>query len=155
MSRTYRRKARLGRHTRWPFVTTLALTFFVSSPDLAQDVPVPSNTRQPIVTNQFSTTTSGALHERAPGLYIQQAIAVNQGTASFWDGGPEPEISFFRETFEEMFQMFIDEFSNILTSLDLFISMLSGLPSGSTSPDTFIPISNAATTGQGTTVQIE
>ena len=60
----------------------MVLVFAFAAQTQAQDnLPEPpsGNTRQPIVSDQFNTTSGGALQLRRPGLYVQQGIAVQNG----------------------------------------------------------------------------
>ena len=82
----------------------LGVVMLQASPAVAQDEPptnlpeddepgtTPVSGRQPIVTNQFATTTTGALQERHPGLYVQQGIASTRGELDFLTGDEEPDV---------------------------------------------------------------
>ena len=128
---------------------TLLLTGSVlsSSEARAQD-------RQPnVITNQFSTTTGGALNARRPGLIIQQGIAAQQGSLPIVGGPPMPE-PFLQETLFIIMQSMFDSILAILDTINLAAG-LGGLASlfglddgGGTMQMTTVP--NPTTTGQGT-----
>lgn len=109
----------------------------------------PTGGRQPIIQNQFTTTSGGALQIRRPGLYIQQGIAVQNGQGNF-SGVPEEELGWVRETADNIALDFINVFTDLFGMLDTLIGSINP-GSGSAA---FVPISNAATTGQGTSVPI-
>ena len=109
----------------------------------------PTGGRQPIVQNQFTTTSGGALQLRRPGLYIQQGFAVQNGQGSF-PGAPEEEPSWVRQTTDTIALDFINVFTDLFGALNAIIGSIN--PSSGSAA--FVPISNAATTGQGTSVPI-
>ena len=106
-----------------------------------------------IVQNQFTTTSTGALHQRAPGLFIRQAIALQNGDLEL-SGTPAPvEPNFLRDTANQVALAIIDSFQNILDTLNTAIGALGGLSTtGGTGTST---ISNPTTTGAGTTTPIQ
>ncbi len=93
---------------------------FAAQTQAQDNLPEPpsGNTRQPIVTDQFNTTSGGALQLRRPGLYVQQGIAVQNGGAGFIDGG---EIvaphSFIGQTIRDIFTIIIDSINDALSLL--------------------------------------
>ncbi len=114
------------------------------------------NERQPVITadGQFTTVTSGALQNRAPGLYVQQGLAVNNGTLDLFDGNVDDSPGFIGETFEMILLSVLDIINQFLTSLNLVSgnNSLSGLlPGGSTGS-----LTNLLTggTGSGATVPV-
>jgi hypothetical protein len=125
----------------------------------------PAGERQPaIITNQFNTTSGGSLNERRPGLMIQQAIALNQGT-DILTGDIPPDDTFFQDTFYMIFEAIIDGVSNFLQTLNLastfgdfdlpFLDggLGDGLGNGDSTPD-MVTIPNSTTTGQGNTTTV-
>ncbi len=140
-------------------LTSVACAFLGSSAAQAQDRQegpgtAPVSGRQPIVTNQFTAATGGAIQNRRPGLYVQQGIAVHEGTTGFFTGVPDEPPNFLRDTLEQILFEAFDVIQGFMDGIQLFISSLTGQSSGSSGRAAFVPISNAATTGQGTTVQI-
>lgn len=83
--------------------------------------PISGNTRQPIISGdgQFTTLTSGALQNRAPGNYTQQGMAVNNGTLNMFDGNVVDNPSFIGETFRMIMLDVLDMISQFLSSLNL------------------------------------
>lgn len=134
----------------------LALALVLMATYLTHAQTQPSgNTRQPIVGNQFSTTTNGALQERRPGTYVQQGTAVQQGSADFIVGDAMPaEPGFYRETFELLALQVIDIISQLLQSLNLLTGAnpLSGLTDGLGLTGN---ITNPLTNGGGGSVNIQ
>ena len=128
---------------------TLLLAGSVHSSSEAQ-----AQDRQPnVITNQFSTTTGGALNARRPGLIIQQGIAAQQGSLEIV-GGPMPEDGFLQETMFIIMQSIFDSILGILDTINLAAG-LGGLANifgldggGGTTQMTTVP--NPTTTGQGT-----
>jgi hypothetical protein len=104
-----------------------------------------------IVSNQFTTTSSGALNERRPGLMIQHAIAMQNGEAP--PSGEVPDdTSFFRDTFNKVLDKTLTTISDALTAFDALLGLATGSGDGS---GLIFPIPNAATSGQGQTNTIE
>ncbi len=111
---------------------------------------ISGNTRQTLITNQFTSTAAGSLQARRPGLWIQQSIAVSNGATDYFTGVPDEEPNFFRDTFDQMFEETANVISQILTGINTFLtSLFNGGSSGGGS--NFVPIDNAATSGHGTT----
>ena len=106
---------------RFALSLALVLVFAFAAQTQAQDnLPEPpsGNTRQPIVTDQFNTTSGGALQQRRPGLYIQQGIAVQNGGTGFFDG--EEEVaphSFIGELVRDIFVTILDTINQALSLL--------------------------------------
>lgn len=97
------------------FVLTLTVV-----PNEAQTTTQPSGgTRQPIVENQFTTTSGGALQARAPGIYTQQAIAVQEGDLVLDGSGIPDQPSFPRQLFDDLLLQFIDILISIVDGLNL------------------------------------
>jgi hypothetical protein len=118
--------------------------------------PATSATRQPtVVTNQFNTTSTGAIGARSPGRMVQQGIAEATGQLTLsGNATPEPD-TWFKQTFDQIAQNMLTMFSDILTGINTFISGLSGTSGGSSSSTvTFVPPSNAATTWSDTSQTI-
>ena len=137
-------------------LTAVGVLLSVSGPALAQDQDEPPvSGRQPIITNQFSAATGGAINARRPGLYVQQGIAVQQGDTDFFTGVPEQLPSFFADTVDLILTDVLDLIQNVLTGLDLFIKSLIGSGSPAGGQPAFVPIQDAATSGQGTSVRTE
>jgi|CXWL01.1.fsa_nt_gi hypothetical protein len=112
--------------------------------------------RQPTITGetQFNTASGGALGLRRPGIYIQNAMAVQGDTNEFIDGSAvqEPD-NFYKSTFDQIALGVIDQFTSLIESLNLLSGLggLAGTGTGSTGTST---ISNPATTGAGTTTTL-
>jgi len=102
-----------------------------------------------IIQNQFTTTKGAALSERAPGNWVSQGIAFQQTGEPAPLGNPNTDQSFFKETLLLMFSDVIDSINGFLDTLNLGI-IFGGIGGGSG----ITPISNAATTGQGTMTAI-
>jgi hypothetical protein len=113
----------------------------------------PTGGRQTTITNQFNSATGGSISERRPGIWIQQGIAVHNGDTSFFTGVPEDEPGFFRDTFNQIFTQLATIIQDMLTGLNLLITSSSGntTPGGTA----WVPIPNAATSGQGQRVTIQ
>lgn len=109
----------------------------------AQQTTQPSgDTRQPIVDNQFTTTSGGALRDRAPGNYIQQGIQVQTGAFDPFDGTAVDEPGFIGETIELLWLQFFDTLIAIIDSLNMLVggNPLSGLLGGSNSLGNFLTV---------------
>lgn len=144
------------RLSRFPFLAiALGVVAVAATRANAQDGQPPEG-RQPVITNQFATTTGGALQARRPGLFIQQGIGVNQGTVSFFDGNVDDSDSFFQETSFLIIESFMNTIMSFLDTINLasaFIDFGTIFGGGNgTAPPATIP--NAATAGQGTTTPI-
>lgn len=107
-----------------------------------------------IVTNQFTTTSGGALGARRPGLMIQRAIAVQSGSVEL-PGNYTSEPGWVGQTIEDIGLTVIDTFSGLIDAFgallgigDIFDPDNGGTGGGNTLP-------NAATTGGGTTTPIQ
>lgn len=107
-----------------------------------------------IVTNQFTTTTGGALGARRPGLMIQRAIAVQSGSV-VPSGNYTSEPGWVGQTIEDIGLTVVDTFSGLIDAFgallgigDIFDPGNGGTGGGNTLP-------NAATTGGGTTTPIQ
>lgn len=124
-----------------------------TSDDTSDDpgTSAPSGTRQTTITNQFTAATGGSIQTRRPGLWVQQGIAVHNGDTSFFTGVPEEEPNFFRDTFNQVFTQLATIIQDMLTGLNTLINA----SSGSTSGTAWVPIPNAATSGQGQRVTIQ
>ncbi|MBN2560756.1 MAG: hypothetical protein JXQ75_07495 [Phycisphaerae bacterium] len=137
-------------------IAALGIVLLTSSFAVPQDEPqVPSSgTRQTIITNQFNAATAGLIQERRPGLWVQQGIAVHQGSTTFFTGVPDEEPNFFRDTFNQVVTDIVSVIQGAMDGLNLLVQNLfrSG---GSSGGGVYIPIQNAATTGQGTRVPID
>ncbi|MFQ5424229.1 MAG: hypothetical protein ACE5F9_09650 [Phycisphaerae bacterium] len=113
--------------------------------------------RQPTITNQFTTTTGGALQARRPGLFVQQGIAEVQGQSTFLTGDIPDQNRFFHDTAVLVFQNILDSILRFMSNLNLASSLgnlgsLFGTTGGTTGLST---IPNSTTTGPGTSVQIQ
>jgi hypothetical protein len=122
----------------------------------ADDEPgtTPVSGRQPIVENQFTTTSTGSLSERRPGLYVQQGIAAHNGELEYLTGDvPDEELSFYAGLFNDTMLNVIDMFGGILEGFQNLLSIFSG-GSGNSSGLTFVLPSNAVTSwsNQSTTL---
>jgi hypothetical protein len=117
----------------------------------------PSGTRQTTITNQFTSATSGSIQQRAPGLWIEQAIAVHGGDTSFFTGVPEEPPNFFRDTFNQVFTQIATVIQDLLNGLSMLITAGQGSGGGGsgTQNPAWVPIPNAATSGQGQSVTIQ
>ena len=117
----------------------------------------PSGTRQTTITNQFTSATSGSIQQRAPGLWIEQAIAVHGGDTSFFTGVPEEPPNFFRDTFNQVFTQIATVIQDLLNKLSMLITAGQGSGGGGsgTQNPAWVPIPNAATSGQGQSVTIQ
>ena len=112
-------------------VSLLLVTAYVTR---AQDPAPPSgNTRQTLITNQFTTVTNGSLQLRRPGNWVGQGIAVANGSAGFFDGGEiVEEPNFFSETFDMIVLQILDMITQMIQGLNLLgggnpLSGLTGL----------------------------
>lgn len=107
-----------------------------------------SGTRQTIITNQFASNSAGALQARRPGLWLQQAIAVNGGDTSFFTGVPEEEPNFFVDTFNQVFSQITTVIQGLLDGINTLVqnTLRPGGAAGTGGGTAFTP----ATTGQGT-----
>lgn len=103
-----------------------------------------------IVGNQFTTTSGGALQDRAPGLFIQQAIGVQNGSVELSGNGPAVEPNFFRDTAQGVFDEILNSINDIITAINAGLGAITGLPGSGGTPT----IINPATTGTGTTTPI-
>lgn len=121
--------------------------------------PSAGSGRQPIVEDQFTTTSGGSLQVRRPGIWIQNAMAVQAGESEFLTGDvPAEPDNFFKSTADTIFMNLIDLFTNILSGLNVFASASSGLPAiGGTTTGTggTTSIPNGTTSGAGTSVPIQ
>ena len=117
----------------------------------------PSGTRQTTITNQFTSATSGSIQQRRPGLWIEQAIAVHGGDTSFFTGVPEEPPNFFRDTFNQVFTQISQVIQGLLDGLNTLITAGQGSGGGGsgTQNPAWVPIPNAATSGQGQSVTIQ
>ncbi len=145
----------------WLVVAVACLLFAANSAEAQdsqtpQDGPgtTPVSGRQPTVTNQFTAATGGAIQNRRPGLYVQQAIGVHGGNTSWFTGVPDEAPNFFRDTMEQIMQEIFNVVQGLMDGIQLFVSSLAGQTS-TPGQAAFVPIQNAATTGQGTSTQIQ
>jgi hypothetical protein len=115
-----------------------------------------SMTRQPI-TNSLDSVNREGLSNRSPGIWIQNAQAVANGDTEFFTGVPEEEPNFFRATFNEIFTIFTDTFSAIITGANVLIAANTGIPpiDGGMNGTGVGMIPNSATTGAGTTTTLQ
>ncbi len=137
------------------FAIATALVLFAVDSNHAQTTQ-PSGTRQPIVTNQFTTTSGSALQARAPGNYTQQAIAIQAGTLDPFDGNIPDDTPWVRETFDLLFLQFVDIITNLVDSLSLLITgtnSLGGLLGSGGNPLGSV-LSNPLTGGAGTSTPL-
>lgn len=112
----------------------------------------PAGDSQPtIVSNQFTTTSSGALNERAPGLMVKRAIGVQTGDVEI-PGEVTEEVSFFRDTFNKVLDKTLGTISDALTAINTLLATAAG--GGVNGGSTIGTIPNAATTGQGISTPI-
>ncbi len=135
----------------WLFL--LAGSVLPASVARAQDGQPPTG-RQPVITNQFTTTTGGALQARRPGVTIQQGIGVQQGSVDFFDGGLMPEDGFLQETMFIIMQSIFDSIMGILDTINLAAGLggladIFGLDGGGGTTQ-MTTVGNPTTTGQGT-----
>jgi hypothetical protein len=138
-------------------LTATAAVFLIGGSAAAQDEPQgPVGGRQTTITSetQFTAATGGAIGARRPGLWVQQAIAEHNGQLDIPGDVPEEEPSFFRSTFELIIEDILVFISDMLSGLDFLVGSLANV-GGSTGQPAFIPISNATTSGQGTSVPIQ
>ncbi|MBI5765259.1 MAG: hypothetical protein HZA51_17240 [Planctomycetes bacterium] len=103
-----------------------------------------------IVGNQFTTTSGGALQARSPGLFIKQAIGVQNGTVELSGEGEAVEPNFFRDTAQGVFDEILKSINDIITAINTGLGVITGLPGSGGTPT----IINPATTGTGTTTPI-
>lgn len=94
-----------------------------------------------------------------PGQWIQRAIGVqtavrNRDYSSF-SGVPAEQPSFAKEVFTNLFKQVTDMVSGLLTVADTLIKGFFQDPSNPGGTEIFIPIPNAATTGQGQTLTVD
>jgi hypothetical protein len=138
--------------------TTLVL--LTVKPNEAQTTTQPTGSgRQPIVENQFTTTSGGALQARAPGNYTRQAIAVQEGTLVLDGSGVEDTTPWVRETFDLLFLQFVGIIQDLVEGLNLATGgnplggLLDGLTGGDGNPLGGL-LSNPLTTNPGTSTPI-
>lgn len=99
------------------FLAAAGLMLLAAEAAYSQDTG--PTTRQPIVTNQFTTTSGGALQQRRPGIWVQNGMAVQAGTLTIpGDAQPEPR-SWYLDTLEQIFQAILDELTAFLQTLNL------------------------------------
>lgn len=152
----------IRRRIRRPLLLVLlaaGLVLLVSEYNRAQDAGTGAGTgRQPTISDQFTTVSSGALQSRRPGIFVQQAIAVNNGGGEFLDGAPiDQPRSFLGQVWHDMLLGIIDMINNFLTAINPN-SSLTDLLRSTGLPDltgTNNPLSNPLTSGSGgsTTIQ--
>jgi hypothetical protein len=114
----------------------------------------PTETPPSIVENQFTTTGSAALQARAPGLFIQHARAVQDGSVTL-TGDAVDDPGFAETLTTDISNVVLNTWSGIFSSINTFLGALGGfggVDSGGTGTTGTIP--NAATSGQGTTTPI-
>lgn len=104
-----------------------------------------------IVSNQFTTTSGGALNARRPGLMVQYAISVQNGT-TMPEGNYVDEPNFFQSVFDEIGLNMIESISGLIQSLNLLGSVGDIFNPGGGTGGVGFP--GAATTGGGTTTPI-
>ena len=114
------------------FAAVMLLPALITADRTAAQQAPSGNTRQPIVTNQFTTTGGGALQQRRPGLYVQQGIAVQQGSSGFFDGDVPEQFGFFEETIRIILLDILEMLSEALSGLNLLTggNPLAGLLGG-------------------------
>ncbi len=140
-------------HTAKTIALVAVAAAVVLTPFAFNEAQTQPETRQPIVTNQFTTTSSGALQARAPGLYTQQAIAIQQGTLFPFDGNVPDNTPWVRETFDLLFLQFVDIIQQMVDTLNLLVNANSlvggglGIPGGGLGGI----LSNPLTSGGGST----
>jgi len=148
----------IRRRIRRPLLLVLlaaGLVLLASEYNRAQDA---GSGRQPTISDQFTTVSSGALQSRRPGLFVQQAIAVNSGSGEFLDGAPiDQPRSFLGQVWRDMLLGIIDIFNNLLTAINPNSSLtdligLTGLPDLT---GTNNPLSNPLTSGSGGSTPIQ
>ncbi|MEK6644216.1 MAG: hypothetical protein AABZ08_09920 [Planctomycetota bacterium] len=110
-----------------------------------------STTAPGIIGNQFTTTSGGALGARRPGLFIQQAIALQNGTVELAGTGPVVEPNFFRDTAQAISEEVLAVINDLINTVNTGLGVLSGIGTGTGGTPTII---NPATTGTGTTTPI-
>jgi len=108
----------------------------------------PTGTRQGTITNQFTASSAGAIQARRPGLWLQQATAINGGDTSFFTGVPEEQPNFFVDTFNQIFTQMTTVIQGLLDGINTFVqnTLKPGGTTGTGGGTAFTP----ATTGQGT-----
>ncbi len=119
-----------------------------TDPTDPQDQAPTGNERQPTISGdaQFTTLTTGALQNRAPGNYVQQGLAVNNGNLNMFDGNVVDSPNFIGETFEMIMVDILEIISQFLSSLNLISGSnpLAGLLPGGTNS-----LTNLLTGGTG------
>lgn len=92
-----------------------------TQPGTPPDQSPTGNERQPTINaaGQFTTLTSGALQNRAPGNYVQQGLAMNTGNLDMFDGNVVDEPSFLGQTFETIMLDIIEIIRQFISSLNL------------------------------------
>jgi len=108
--------------------------------------------RQPIVENQFSTTTSLALQARQPGNMVQQGLAEVNGGLDVLVGDADPQPGFIFDTFQQIFLSITDALNNLISTLNLGFAL--GGIGGPGSGDGGLTFDGAVTSGQGTTTPL-
>lgn len=131
MRKTYFRRAAGQGIALAAIATTLVLLSV--RPNEAQTTTQPTGSgRQPIVENQFTTTSGGALQARAPGNYTRQAISIQEGTFDPFDGNIPDDTPWVRDTFNVLFLQFVGIIQDLVDSLNLLAggNSLGGLLNG-------------------------
>lgn len=149
------------RATQWTQALAFGFVCFWATEAWSQDQQ-PVSGRQPIVTNQFNTTTGGALQARRPGLYVQQGIAETQGNNALLTGDVPVQTSFFHDSAVSIMQSVFDSILNLVNSLgagapilvDNIFNSLGGLGGGGGGTMTPMTIPNPTTAGAGTMMTI-
>ncbi|MFQ5429557.1 MAG: hypothetical protein ACE5E1_04525 [Phycisphaerae bacterium] len=125
---------------------------------------ITGNTRQSIITDQFTTVTSGALQARSPGTFVQQGVAMTTGNLDLIDGNVVDQPSFIRDTIDQIITQIFDMFAQLLQGLNALIPGASGLPGlpgglpsagGATGGGTVPTLNNPLTSGGGGSVPIQ
>lgn len=114
-----------------------------------------SGARQPLATDQFNMTGRAALSARAPGVWIQNAQAVQSGETDFFTGGVDTSDGFIKTTIDTILLDILDTVSTVLTGLDVLTG--TGLPDLGLTPGTggLTTIPNSTTTGAGTSTPVQ
>jgi hypothetical protein len=110
-----------------------------------------------IIEDQFTTTRGAAVGARSPGLWVRQAIAVQDGSVTISAASADEPFggNFIADTTQQITLAIIDVWQNVLDTVNTAIAVLSGSSltnSGSSSGNSN---SDSATTGAGTTTPVQ
>jgi len=110
-----------------------------------------------IIQDQFTTTKGASLSARSPGLWVKQAMGMQDGSVTVSAAqATEPfNGNFFKDTGEKITLAIIQYFQTLLTTANAAIGASTGLTgSTGTTTTTGTSTSGSATSGAGTTTTV-